>query len=354
MRRDPKYVGLDVHEATTVATVRREGGQVLARSILGTEAEAILAFLGGMRGAVDVALEEGAQAQWLYDLLSPRVARVVVCNRRGQRGQGNKGDFVDADRLSDDLRKGNLKAVYHGSPGRQSLQEYARLYQGLVQDATRVMHRVRALYRARGIPSRDPGVFEAAQRETWLSKLENPGARLRAEMLLSQLDGLRGLRPRAKAAMIAEARRDPAWRVLRTIPYLGPVRVAQLLATLKTPWRFGTKRNLWAYAGLAVVTYTSSEYEIHEGRAVRRRRPPRTRGLNRNHNHVVKGVFTGAANAAIGRAGPLRDFYLEHVAAGLDEPLARVTLARKLAAITLHVWKTGESYDPTKLTMQAS
>ena len=35
--------------------------------------------------------------------------------------------------------------------------------------------------------------------------------------------------------------RDPAWGVLRTIPFLGPVRVALLLATLQTPWRFRSR-----------------------------------------------------------------------------------------------------------------
>jgi hypothetical protein len=38
---------------------------------------------------------------------------------------------------------------------------------------------------------------------------------------------------------------------------------------------------------------------------------------------------------------------------GMREELARVTLTRKLAALTLRLWKTGERYDPTKLTMQA-
>ena len=37
----------------------------------------------------------------------------------------------------------------------------------------------------------------------------------RAEALYTQLDVLRELRPKAKAAMVAEARRDPAWSVLR-------------------------------------------------------------------------------------------------------------------------------------------
>jgi hypothetical protein len=42
-----------------------------------------------------------------------------------------------------------------------------------------------------------------------------------------------------RAAMVIEARRDPAWDVLCSIPFFGPVRVALLLATMKTPWRSG-------------------------------------------------------------------------------------------------------------------
>jgi hypothetical protein len=131
------------------------------------------------------------------------------------------------------------------------------------------------------------------------------------------------------------------------------VRVALLLATMRTPWRFRTKRNLWAYSGLAVVTSSSSDYGFVDGRPVRRRRAPMTRGLNRNHNRVLKDVFKGAATAATGRPGPLQDFYKGMIARGMREELARVTLTRKLAALTLRLWKTGERYDPAKLTMQA-
>jgi hypothetical protein len=31
--------------------------------------------------------------------------------------------------------------------------------------------------------------------------------------------------------------------------------------------------------------------------------------------------------------------------------MARLTLARKLAALTLRLWKRGEAYDPTQLTV---
>ena len=62
MKRTPKYVGLDVHQATTVTAVLEESGRVIARSVVPTEATAILDFCRGMRGAVHVALEEGTHA----------------------------------------------------------------------------------------------------------------------------------------------------------------------------------------------------------------------------------------------------------------------------------------------------
>jgi len=354
MKRTTKYVGLDVHQATTVTTVREESGRVVARTILPTDATAIVDLFRGMRGSVCVAFEEGTQAQWLHDLLVPLVDHVIVCDRRGQSSQGNKADQTDADLLSDLLRQGALRAVYHRGHERATLKELARTYQNLVEDSTRVMQRLKALFRARGIKTPGTAVYQRPRRAQWLGQLSATGVRFRAEALYSELEVLQQLRPMAKAAMLAEARRDPAWAVLRTVPFLGPVRVALLLATLQTPWRFRTKRHLWAYAGLAVVTRASAEYELDDRRAVRRRRRrPLTRGLNRNHNRVVKDVFKGAATAAAVRAGDLQTWYQGLLARGMREELARVTLARKLAALTLRLWKRGERYDPTKLTVPA-
>lgn len=353
MKRSTKYVALDVHRDTTVASVREEGGRVIARGIVPTEEAPIVEFFGGMRGSIHVAFEEGTQAQWLHDLLVPLVQRVVVCDRRGERRQGNKGDRADADELSNRLRRGVLRAVYHGSSGRAGLNDLTRTYRHLVQDATRVMGRLKALFRGRAIRAPGRRVYHPQHRAEWLEKLPDRAVRFRAEVLYAQLDLLREQRPKVKAAMVAEARRDPAWAVLNTIPFFGPVRVSLLLATMRTPWRFRSKRNLWSYAGLAVVSHASSEYTIIDGHPRRRRRAPMTRGLNRNHNRVLKEIFKGAATAATSRPGPLQDFYHAMLARGMDKDIARVTLARKLAAVTLRLWKKGERYDPAKLTVQA-
>ena len=122
-----------------------------------------------MRGAIHVAFEKGTQAQWLHDLLTPVVDRVVVCDRRGERRQGNKGDHVDADELSELLRRGSLRPVYHGSAHRGTLKELTRAYENLVEDTTRVMLRLKALFRARGIRAPGRRVCHPRGRAAWRS-----------------------------------------------------------------------------------------------------------------------------------------------------------------------------------------
>lgn len=347
-----QYLALDVHQATIVACARNEGGAITMRATVRTEARAILALIAGAGGRVHVAFEEGTQAQWLHDLVQPHAERVVVCNVRGKSEVANKSDRIDVEQLSELLRLGSVKPVYHGSPSVLTLKELVRNYNNLVEDATRVMLRIKALFRARAIRTPGTSVYRPARRQEWLDQLDQPGARLRAAALLTQLDLLLELRPKAKAAMMAEARKQPGWKSLRSVPFLGVVRVAQLLAIMATPHRFRTKRNLWAYAGLAVVTRSSADQEFIDGRLRRRARAPRTRGLNRNHNPVLKSIFKGAATAAAAKTGPLQEIYAACVARGTKPEMAKLTLARKIASIALRVWKKGELWNPTKLTRQ--
>jgi len=348
-----QYLALDVHQSTVVATVREQGGAIVMRATVPTEARAIVRLVRSVGPRVHVAFEEGTQAQWLHDLVTPYAERVVVCNTRGEGEAGNKSDRLDADRVSERLRLGSLKSVFHGAKSLLTLKELVRCYNNLVEDSTRVMQRIKALFRARAIPTPGVSVYRLSQRKQWLSRLEG-GARIRAATLLTQLDVLLELRPKAKAAMIVEARRQTAWKILRSIPFLGPVRVAQILAIIRTPLRFRTKRNLWPYVGLAVVTRSSADQVFEGGKLRRRQKAPLTRGLNRNHNPILKSVFKGAANAATARPGPLRDFYQASLARGVRDELAKVTLARKIVSVVLRLWKKGELWDPKKLTMQAT
>src|SRR5206468_9914506 len=109
-----KYIGMDVHQATISAAVRDASGKLVMESIVETKAATILQFIQGIHGSLWVTFEEGTSAAWLYDLLQPHVAQVVVCDprRNALLKAGNKNDRVDARKLSDLLRVGLLTPVY--------------------------------------------------------------------------------------------------------------------------------------------------------------------------------------------------------------------------------------------------
>jgi transposase len=67
----------------------------------------------GLRGTLSVTFEEGTWAAWLYDLLKPHVAKLVVSNPRKNAllKHGNKSDKIDARKLADLLRLNDLEPV---------------------------------------------------------------------------------------------------------------------------------------------------------------------------------------------------------------------------------------------------
>jgi hypothetical protein len=72
-----------------------------------------------------------------------------------------------------------------------------------------------------------------------------------------------------------------------------------------------------------------------------------TRGLTRSFNRPLKAIFKGAATTVITqRKDPLYSHYQRLLEAGTKPNLAKLTLARKIAAITLRMWKDEEVYRP--------
>ena len=342
-----KYIGMDVHMATTVIAVLNSVGETVAEAVVETKASTILDFLKSQRGTVHVTFEEGTQAAWLYDLIRPHVAEVVVCNPREVPAQDNKADKSDAKRLAELLRTNGLKAVYHGEHGTQALKELSRSYGAILSDSTRVKNRLKGVFRGRGISCTGTNVYSKKGREQWLRKLDNSAVRSRISKLFKELDCLTELRNEAEKELLAEARKHPATKVLRSIPGIGPVRAAVILGFTITPHRFRTKSQFWKYCGLAVMSEITGEYAVIDGRVVRSRKKPLVRGLNINYNHALKEAFKGAATTAA--MGAWKSHFDALVANGTRPSLALLTLARKIASIVLAVWKRGEVYDSKKM-----
>src|SRR5260370_7701020 len=135
-------------------------------SIIETKAITILEFVHGLRGSLHLTFEEGTWAAWLYDLLKPHVAKLVVCDprRNGYLKQGSKSDRIDALKLAELLYSNLLRPVYHGEHGVRPLKELARSYLTITKDQPRFMTPLKASYRGWPLPSAGQHAYQQRTR----------------------------------------------------------------------------------------------------------------------------------------------------------------------------------------------
>ncbi len=347
-----RYIGLDAHGRSCTFGVIGPSGRKLRHDVVETTGTALVEYLRRIPGRKHLCLEEGTQSAWLYEILSPHVVEIVVAGIRESRGQ--KSDVLDAFRRAEELRTGTIKKPVFKAPRRFSrLRELARVHSMLVRDVVRVQGRLKAMYRCRGIATPGQRVYSPRGRETYLRKLP-ASCRWATATLHETYDQLLELKQSAERELLAEAGKHRIAKILATAPGIGPIRVAQLLPIVVTPHRFRTRSQFWAYCGLAIVVRTSSDWVRTRTGGWMRARVQKTRGLNRNHNARLKDIFKGAATTVITRlpADPLHQHYLRLTSAGTRPNLAKLTIARRVAAIVLRMWKDEKEYDPSRLEQQ--
>jgi transposase len=348
-----RYIGLDAHASSCTVAVVGPSGRRLASHVVETSARALVAIVDAIPKTRHLCLEEGSLAGWLHEVLTPHVQEIVVTAVPQSRGP--KNDKRDAFALAEMLRIGAVPRKVYKRRGRFTLLAYlAKAYQVLVADDVRVQNRIKSLLRSRGIQVSGTTVYTTAGRSAYLDQLTNE-ARVMASFLYQQHDHLADLRKQAQKEMIAEARKHREFRCVKSCPGLGDVRAALILPVVVTPYRFANKRQFWSYCGLAVVSRSSSDWvRTSSGEWIKA--PVRqTRGLSKNFNRTLKTVFKGAATTVIGQARdePLYQHYQRLLDGGTKPNLAKLTIARQIAAITLALWRNEEVYDHTRIAHKA-
>lgn len=342
-----RYVGVDPHSKSCTLGVMSASGQRLKSLVVETSGSALVEAIRGIPGRLHVCLEEGTQSAWLYELLKPYVAEVVVAVAPEQKGP--KDDQRDAWARANELRTGSIATrVYKAPEHLASLRNAVRAYGFAVTDVVRAKNRLKAVFLSRGL-SVDASVYDAEKRPAWLKKLPSPYRGL-AEWLGRQLDQLEPLRDEAERWLLKESKSHPIIRKLATAPGMGPIRTAQFVAIVATPDRFRTRRQLWSYCGLGIVTRSSADWARDRNQKWVRSQVAQTRGLSRKRHPRLKAVFKGAATTVIAqlRDDPLHGDYERMLQSGIKPPLAKLTVARKIAAMVLSMWKHQEVYDPKR------
>jgi transposase len=341
-----RYIGMDVHAASCTLAVISQTGRRLKDFPVETNGQALVEAVRMIPGHKHVVFEEGLQSAWLYETLRPHVDEIVVAGITESRGP--KSDKRDAYGLAEKLRVGDLdKSVFKAPREFARLRELSRSHMTLVGDVVRVQSRIKSLYRSRGVLVAGVDVYSPRRREEWQKQLSS-SVQTRATRLYDSLDFLLEQKKQAETDLLREAKKHPIVRILETAPGFGPIRAARLVPIVITPHRFRTKRQFWSYCGLGIVTRSSSDWVQTADGAWIKARVPQTRGLSRQHNRFLKHIFKGAATTVITQRNkdPIHARYERLLDSGTKPTLAKLSLARMIAATVLRMWKDEEEYDP--------
>lgn len=348
-----RYIGGDVHAASVTFSVRNASAKIIRRDVVETNGAALVGYITQQPGNCHLCIEESEWSGWLYEILSPHLAEFVVYRPKWK--PGSKSDKHDADDLSERMRTGKVGVpVYKDLKEFAFLREASRSHGMLTRDQARVKTRIKSFYRSRGIACAGDAVYTPDKRDPYVEKL--PKALQRTAILLGrELDALVVLQKEAETALLRESHRHPISRILETAPGFGPKRAAQLIPIVVTPWRFRTKKQFWAYCGFGIVMRTSSDW-VKDEAGWQRARVTQTRGLTRSYNHQLKWIFKGASTTVIAHSAknPLREHYDWLLENGTKPNLAKLTIARRIAAIVLAMWKAEEKYNPEKVHVPES
>jgi transposase len=182
-------------------------------------------------------------------------------------------------------------------------------------------------------------VYSTTHREEWKARLP-AAAHSAIAKLYEHYDFLLELKKEAEKELVEESHTHRIARILETAPAVGPIRIARLLPIVVTPHRFRTRRQFWSYCGLGIVMRSSSsDWVRNDVGQWQRAQVAQTRGPSKHHNHTLKAIFKGAATTVIQqrRRAAIYTEYERLLESGTKPHLAKVTLARKIAASVLRM-----------------
>ena len=272
---------------------------------------------------------------------------VLVANARKLRAiydNPRKGDRADAEilarlaRLDPEL----LSPIHHRSPQAQSDLAVLHSRDALIRSRTLLVNHVRSIVKSTGarLPSCTANYF-ASKVGPLIPEALQPA-------LLPILETIATLTQQIREydKLIEQLCMDkyPETKLLRKISGIGPITALAYVLVLEDPKRFTKSRDVGPAIGLVPRRDQSGGHD------------PQLR-ITKTGNAFLRRLLVSSAQYILGPFGPdcdLRHWDLKLAERGGKNAKKRavVAVARKLAVLLHHLWKTGEIYDPFYLTQK--
>ncbi len=337
------YIALDVHCAFSEMAVVTGGGKLVRRDRCETSVPALVQCLKAVRRVRQLTFEEGPLADWLARELRPHVDELIVCEPRRNHWiarDGDKDDPVDAFKLAELYRGRYLKAVHQaGSHERSLLKQQVLLYHDRVRERVRQGNQLAGLCRRQGAFVRAADLLNENTWQRCLSTLPTDALlRVSWEFVRETYELLCAREETLRKMLVGAAKNIESVQRFTALPGISWIRGVTFYALIDTPHRFPSKAALWRYSGIGLE-------RRHSGGG-----PVRTR-LSRQGHRKLKDVLLGAAKSAVAQEdNPFADRYQAWRAQGLHPANAKRNVARALAATLWSLWKSGQAYDPDRIT----
>jgi transposase len=324
-----RFVGLDVHKHYVMV------GAVNAyqEMVLPPRKVSLVEFEGWakkqLRPSDEVVLEATTNAWYIYDLLEPLVARVVVCHPPQVKLIAEafvKTDKKDTMTLAKLLAVGAIPAVWVPPAQVRELRALINHRQRLISQQTRSKNRLRSLLQRHHLVPPGGELFSEANR-AWWSKLElSPSEKLRARQDLIILDQLGPLISEVESELNRLSLAEP-WAeqvpYLLQLPGIGLITALTILSAIGQIDRFPTAKKLVGYAGLGAKVHSSGQTH-------------RSGGITKQGRKELRAVLIEAAWIAV-RYDQHWQEQFEHLAYHIGREKAIVAIARKLLVVIWHV-----------------
>lgn len=337
----PTTIGLDLSDRVSHFHVQRGDGHTLCTGKVATTRADLAALFGQWKGC-RVVIEAGGHSPWISRLATTCGMEVVVANPRRVElisKSDRKTDRSDAQMLAE-LGRTNaqlLAPITHRSERAQSDLCVLRARDELVRARTGMINHVRGVLKSSGHRAVSCSANSFGQKVSTSIPAElEAGLRVVVDVIVQLTSKIIGLEEQIECLC---RERYPITQLLRQIGGVGPLVSLAFVLTIDDPKRFRSARDVGAYLGLVPRKKSSgaSDPQLH---------------ITKAGDNNMRRLLVNAANYILGRFGPdcdLRRFGLRIAGAGNDKTArkrARVAVARKLAVLMHHLWRTAEVYDP--------
>lgn len=339
-RNEAVIVGLDVGDQTSELCVRGSKGESVERVRVETREPALCGWFSKRQG-LRVVLEAGTHSPWISRLLKRLGHEAVVLQPRRVQliaRSVEKTDRVDAELLAflGCFPDNELHRVEHRSEQAQVDLELLRARMAAVRTRTALINHCRGAAKAQGfrLPKCDADAFHLRAAEAMAPALQAALDPLLA-VVAQQTAVIRGY-DGAIERLCEE--RYPATKLLRKVDSVGPITALAFVLTLEEPGRLGRSRQVGRYLGL-----TPGQRQSGQRR--------RELGITKEGDNDLRQLLVQCAQRLLGPLGrdcDLRRWGLAHIEAGSrrSKAVTVVAVARKLAVLLHHLWRSGQVYEP--------